>query len=413
MATVTWPVMIAAFKEWYGQNKTRPSPTVEIDGQPAVRKSSLGEMIQAGLTQLVTLAVTAGFDFLTSGTEGLNKFIEGLPPGLKEPVTALRENAGTLYDDFKSTINTILPSGSNMTAFSNAFESTITGVKDNFINPIGDALTSARAVLTGDANTLQGLKLLYDSQDPTLSSLFFNGAEKLGTGIHGILGSAKSWTDSITLGSGDISLSDIFNKVNNGHSEFMAKYLGIGEVPSLTSLAGTLVREDLIADWSGAKEKEEQAKMKLRQAAAIKFPEVTIDVEGIPTLVTNPDIAVLATTEYSISNLTQAEKDAIEAQYNSLLTGYQTALNDLEIASDAIQEQVDTDKRNNVLVSKAEAAVESIASVANSLNAYSDPAQRALYEKTIKPEALEAAKKIAPIMNITAGNIPSVPDPTA
>ena len=50
MAGVSYPQMIAAFKTWYGQNKTQPSNSVEIDGQPAVRKSSFGEMLQAGLT---------------------------------------------------------------------------------------------------------------------------------------------------------------------------------------------------------------------------------------------------------------------------------------------------------------------------------------------------------------------------
>lgn len=406
MANVTYPQMIAAFKSWYGQNKTRPSKTVEIDGQAAVRKSSVGEMVTAGLTQLAVFAATAGFDFIKGGDAGFNKFLEGLPKEIAEPAKALKENAGKLYDDFKAGIGSLIPAGGNLAQFASTLESGLSAVSENFINPLGNIFTGFKDALTGDASTLQNLSAVYSLQDSNLASLLAQSAGKLGTGISNIIDNAKAWTDEITLGS-EYTLKDIFDTVNNGHSTFMATYLGIGEVPSLTDLAGTLVKEDLINDFTGAKQREEEAALKLRQAAAIKFPTIPTE-EGAPAA--NPDIALLENTDYAVSNLSPSEQAAILAEYNQRVDIFQAAMDDLEAASNAIAIQVQTDQQNGLLIQKAQSAVENIGTLAQDYNNITDPDQKALFEKVMKPDVLDATKKIAPIMNLDVTvTIPTVP----
>ena len=413
-AQVTYPQMIAAFKTWYGQNKTRPSSTVQIDGQNAVRKSSFGEMIAAGLTSLATFAATAGFEFVSGGTEGLNKFLDSVPKEIAEPAKALVASAGKVYDDFKAGIDAIIPAGGDVGAFKDAISGAATSISENFINPLGDIFTGFKAALTGDATVLGDLNAIYTMQDSTLAAAFASGASALGTGISDVIDSAKAWTDEITLGS-DFTLKDAFQSVNDAPSNFMATYLGIGEVPKLTDFVGTLVKEDLINDYTGAKEKEAKAALELRQAAAIKFPTVTIDVEGVPTSSVNPDIAVLQSLGIETDGLSPAEKAVILAAYDERITSYESALEDLNLASDAIKDQVRSDQQNVVLNQKAQASVDNIGIVASEYNSIKDPEQRAIYERTLKPSVLATTKQIAPLMDTVLASsspFPTVPTET-
>lgn len=406
--------MIAAFKTWYGQNKTRPSQTVQIDGQNAVRKSSFGEMIAAGLTALATFAATSGFEFIKGGPEGLTKFLDSVPKEIGEPAKALVASAGKVYDDFKAGINAIIPPGSagNLAAFKDEISGAATSLSENFINPVGEIFTGFKAALTGDASVLNQLNAVYYLQDNALASAFASGAAALGTGISNVIDSAKAWTDEITLGN-EITLKDLFQTVNNAPTNFMATYLGIGEVPSLSDLAGTLIKEDLIKDYTGAKEKEVKAALELRQAAAIKFPTVTIDVEGVPTTSVNPDIATLQALGIESSTLSPAEQAAILLEYDDRISSYTAALADLGLASDAIKEQVRTDQTNVLLSQKAQAAVDNVGVVASEYNSITDPEQRAIYERTLKPAVLATTKQIAPLMDtVLAGSSPFPTVPT-
>ena len=407
--------MIAAFKTWYGQNKTRPSQTVQIDGQNAVRKSSFGEMIAAGLTSLATFAATAGFEFVTGGAEGLNKFLDSVPKEIAEPAKALVASAGKVYDEFKAGIDAIIPEGGDVGALKDALEGAATSISENFINPLGEVFTGFRAALTGDANVLNQLNAVYYLQDNALASALASGAAALGTGIRDVIDSAKAWTDEITLGS-DITLKDIFQTVNDAPTNFMATYLGIGEVPSLTDLAGTLVKENLISDYTGAKEKEAKAALELRQAAAIKFPTYTLTVEGGgSTTEVNPDIAALASLGIETTALSPAEKAVILAAYDERITSYESALEDLNLASNAIKDQVRTDQQNVLLSQKAQASVDNIGAVASDYNSITDPEQRAIYERTLKPSVLATTKQIAPLMDTVLASsspFPTVPTET-
>jgi hypothetical protein len=403
---ITYPEMIAAFKLWYGQNKTRPSPTVQIDGQDSVRKSSFGEMIVAGLTALATFAATAGFEFVTGGAEGLNKFLDSVPKEIAEPAKALVASAGKVYDDFKAGIDAFLPPGSDIADFKDAIGSVGTSISENFINPLGEVFTGFRAALSGDASTLNGLVPLYTLQDNTLAAALASGASSLGTGISDIIDSAKAWTDEITLGN-SFTLKDAFQTVNDAPTNFMATYLGIGEGPALSDLVGTLVKTDLIDSYTGAKDKEKAAALELRQAAAIKFPTVTIDVEGVPTSITNPDIAALASLGIETASLSLAEKAAILLEYDERINTYTSALEDLGLTSDAIKDQVRADQQNILLSQKAQTSVDNIGAVASEYNSITDPEQRAIYERTLKPTVLATTKQIAPLMDAAlSGNSP-------
>jgi hypothetical protein len=229
-----------------------------------------------------------------------------------------------------------------------------------------------------------------------------------------IIDGAKAWTDEVTLGS-NFTLKDAFQAVNDAPTNFMATYLGIGEVPSLTDFVGTLVKEDLIADYSGAKEAEKKAALELRQAAAIKFPTVSIDVEGVPTTVVNPDIAALQALGIETSTLSLAEKAAIEAEYTERIDSYTAALADLGLASNAIKDQVRSDQQNVLLSQKAQASVDNIGGVASEYNSIKDPEQRAIYERTLKPAVLATTKQIAPLMDTVLASsspFPTIPTET-
>ena len=419
VAQVTYPQMIAAFKTWYGQNKTRPSSTVQVDGQDAVRKSSFGEMIASGLTSLAVFAAGASFDFIKGGPEGLNKFLDTIPKEIAEPAKALVASAGKVYDEFKAGIGELIggPEASmsdDLTAFRDTVSGIGTSISDNFINPLGDVFTGFKAALSGDATVLGNLNAIYTMQDNTLAAALASGASSLGTGISDIIDGAKAWTDEVTLGT-DFTLKDAFQAVNDAPTNFMATYLGIGEVPSLTDFVGTLVKEDLIADYSGAKEAEKKAALELRQAAAIKFPTYTADVEGVPTTLVNPDIAALQALGISTETLSPSEQAAILAEYDERISSYTTALADLGLASNAIKDQVRSDQQNVLLSQKAQSSVDNIGVVASEYNSIKDPEQRAIYERTLKPEVLATTKQIAPLMDTVLASsspFPTIPTET-
>jgi hypothetical protein len=393
MANVSYPQMIAAFKTWYGQNKTRPSKSVEIDGQPAVRKSSFSEMIVAGLTQLGFQALQGGFEFLKGGTEGLNKFLDTLPKEVAEPARALATSASDAVNTIKTGINDLIPPGGDLAEFKTTVENGLQSVTTNFINPISDTLTAVKASFTGDVAKLTELKNLYSGSDSQLSTLLQTGATNLGSAVGGAIDKAKAWSDELTLGTGDFSLTDAFEMVNNSSTELLSKVFGVIDTPSLTTIVGTLAKDNLMTDLVTANQKKEEAKENLRKAAAIKYPEITIDLEGVPTTIPNPEIALL-----DIDSLSLAEKNAILANYDTYLEEFETALDDVETATESIRTQVQTDQQNIVLTMTAQNSFDNIGSVASTYNSITDPEQKALFEKTINPTVRDTAKSVAPLM---------------
>jgi hypothetical protein len=391
--TVNYALMIATLKKWYGENKTRPSKSVEIDGQPAVRKSSFSEMIVSGLTQLGFQAALGGFEFLKGGTEGLNKFLGTLPKELADPAKALAKSAGDAVETVKTGINELIPPGGNLAEFKTTIENGLQSVTTNFINPINDTLTAVKASFTGDVNKLTELKNLYSGSDNQLSTLLQTGATNLGSAVSGAIDKAKAWSDELTLGTGDFSLTDAFEMVNNSSTELLSKVFGIVDAPTLTTIVGTLAKNNLMTDLVTANEKKEEAKENLRKAAAIKYPTITIDVEGVPTTIANPEIELLG-----INSLSLAEKNTILGNYDTYLQEFETALNDVNTATEAIKTQVQTDQQNIVLTMAAQNSVDNIGTVASTYNSITDPEQKALFETTINPTVRDTTKLVAPLL---------------
>jgi hypothetical protein len=393
MANVTYPQMIAAFKTWYGQNKTRPSNSVEIDGQPAVRKSSFGEMLQAGLTQLGIQAALGGFEFIKGGTAGLNKFLDTLPKELSEPARALAKSAGDAVNSLKTGIDGLIPEGGNLAAFKTTVEGGLQSVTDNFINPIGDVLDGAKAALNGDISKLSGLQALY-ADDPSLSGQFGAGLTKLGSVVTGAIDKAKGWSNELTLGTGDFKLTDAFDIVNSSHTKFMAEYLGIGDVPTLTSLVGTLARPDLYKDLVEAKDQLEKELLNLRKSSALKYPVVNID-DGlggtIPT--TNPEIA-----ELGLNSLSLADQAVLIDSFDFFKEQFDAAAASVETAGNAIKLQVQSDQQNILVSLKAQNSLDDIGLISNTYVGITNPEQKALFESTVKPDILETTKAVAPLI---------------
>ena len=397
MAGVSYPQMIAAFKTWYGQNKTRPSKSLIIDGQAAIRKASFGEMLQAGLTELGIQAALGGFEFLKGGPEGFDKFLSSLPKEVSEPAKALSKSAGDAVTSLKSTLtgpDGLIPPGGNLAAFKTTVEDGLTSVTNNFINPISDVLSGTKDALNGDITKLSGLQSLY-AGDTSLSGVFGDGVTNLGIAVTGAIDKAKAWSDELTLGSGDFSLTDAFDVINSQHTKFMAQYLGIGDVPTLTSLVGTIARPDLYKDLVDAKDQLEEELLNLRKSAALKYPEIFIpDGEGGTRSEPNPEIA-----ELGLDDLPLPEQTALIDNFDFFKEQYESALTQVDSASNAIQTQVQSDQQNILITLKAQSSLDDLGSISNTYVGITDPAQRALFESTVKPDILETTKSLAPLIS--------------
>ena len=351
---VEYPVVIAAIKEWIGKHKTMPDPGVEIGDQPAVRKASGSEMLSAAFKELGTLAVTGGFNFATGGTEGFNKFFDSLPPALKEPLGALKDTFGNLTSSIPG---------------SGTFTDALSSIKENFINPIGDSLTSFKTAVLGDSSSLTSLAQTYETTDPSVSSWLTSASTTLGTTVKNAIDSAKSWSDNLSLGGtyvngvwepSSFTLTDAISATNNAGRDFLSKYAGITEAPTLTDLTGTLVKDNLINDLS--------SKLSIERLAREKdLSDPTINVDTGKT------------------NLQE----------------HQQAVAEVEEAALALQEEVDRNKENVARMLQQDSALDGIASVTNTLNGIQDEEAIALYKKTINPNLLNTAEKLQPLMAVT------------
>lgn len=350
---VEYPVVIAAIKEWIGKHKTMPDPGVEIGDQPAVRKASGAEMLSAAFAELATLAVSGGFEFATGGMEGFDKFFDTLPDALKEPLSALK----TTFGDLTSSI-----------PGSGTFTDALTSIKENFINPIGDSLTTFKTAVLGDSSGLTSLAQSYEITDPSVSTWLTSAASTLGTTVKTAIDSAKSWSDNLSLGGtyvngvwepSNFTLTDAISATNNAGRDFLSKYAGITDAPTLTDLTGTLIKDNLVNDLSSKLSLERLARQK-----DLSDPTINVD-----TGKTN-------------------------------LQEHQQAVADVEEAALALQAEVDRNKENVARMLQQDSALDGIANVTNTLNGIQDEEAIALYKKTINPNLLNTAEKLQPLMAI-------------
>lgn len=371
---VEYPVVIMAIKEWIGGHKTMPSQSMEIDGQPAIKKASFADMCTMAFTELVSLAVTAGVSIVAGGSAGFDKFVDGLNPALKEPLAGLKDAVGKITD--------LVPGGTSF----------IDTIKETFINPIGESLDMFKAGFNGAESQLRAAAAnLAGSGNDDLIAEFTNAADAFknstsGT-IGGVIGKAvddmKSWSDNLSLGgtfneageftASNFKLTDAFNYVNNSSATLLSA-LRITNGPTLTDLVGTVVQKDLTTTLQSKIVKEQVA----RQAVIDDIAE---------KIAANPPVddgnGGTTTTPFEVDPDKKAAWAAAQAE--------------VVAAAAAVQARVDADKANVAMMLGQQTAVAAVGSAISEHGSISDPDMLSLYEETLHPNVKAAVTQLSPM----------------
>ena len=365
---VEYPVVIMAIKEWIGGHKTMPSQSMEIDGQPAIKKASFSDMCTMAFTELVTLAVTAGISITAGGSAGFDKFVDGLNPALKEPLAGLKDAVGKITD--------LVPGGTSF----------IDTIKETFINPIGESLDMFKAGFNGAESQLRSAaSALAGTGNEDLVAQFTDAADAFKNSTAGTIGGSigaavdnmKSWSDNLSLGGtfndagvftpSNFKLTDAFNYVNNSSATLLSA-LRITDGPTLTDLVGTVVQKDLTTTLQSKIVKEEVAR--------------TAVIDDI-----NAKIASGGGGETPAPITVDPEKKAAwEAAHAEVLA-----------AAAAVQARVDADKANVAKMLGQQTAVATIGAAISEHGSISDPDMLSLYEETLHPNVKNTVTKLSPM----------------
>jgi len=329
---VEYPQVIMAIKTWMGNHKTTPSPSCQIDGKDAVRKSGGMDYLKAAISDGISAAVSAGLAFTTGGTEGVGKYLDSLPPAVKEPILGLKDSFGKLTDGLGST-----SIGESFKSFSGTF-----------INPIAESLEGFKTGLQLSSDNLDSLKTFY-SQDPTISAALDSASVSFGSTVKTAMDAAKSWSDSLTLGTGDYTLTNAFNDVNDSSSKFLENYVGITKAPALTDLVGIVAKQELITRMDSALIKEEEAR-----ALDLTIPEN--------------------------------------------FAAWEIARDEVFASADAIQQEVDDNQANIASMIQQQTVLDSIGQVANTHSQLTDPDQLALYESILHPNVKDTTRQFSTLL---------------
>ena len=380
MTGVPYPVVIAAIKEWIGGHKTMPSQSMEIDGQPAIKKASFADMCTMAFTELVSLAVTAGVSIVAGGSAGFDKFVDGLNPALKEPLAGLKDAVGKITD--------LVPGGTSF----------IDTIKETFINPIGESLDMFKAGFNGAESQLRAAAAnLAGSGNDDLIAEFTNAADAFKNStagqIGGVIGKAvddmKSWSDNLSIGGvtdldplsptynqfipSNFKLTDAFNYVNNSSATLLSA-LRITDGPTLTDLVGTVVQKDLTTTLQSKIVKEQVA----RQAVIDDIAE---------KIAANPPVddgnGGTTTTPFEVDPDKKAAWAAAQAE--------------VVAAAAAVQARVDADKANVAMMLGQQTAVAAVGSAISEHGSISDPDMLSLYEETLHPNVKAAVTQLSPM----------------
>jgi hypothetical protein len=330
---VEYPQVIMAIKQWMGNHKTTPSPSCQIDEKDAVRKSGGMDYLRAAISDGISFAVSAGLSFTTGGTEGVGKYLDSLPPAVKEPILALKDSFGKITGGLGST--TI---GESFKSFSGTF-----------INPIAESLEGFKAGLQLSSDNLDSLKTFY-SQDPTISAALDSASVSFGSTVKTAMDAAKSWSDSITLGTGDYTITNAINDVNDSSSKFLENYVGITKAPALTDLVGIVAKQELITTMDSALIKEEEARAK---------------------------------------DLTIPENFA----------AWEIARDEVFASAEAIQQEVDDNQAAIASMLQQQTVLDSIGQVASAHSQLTDPDQLALYESILHPNVKDTARQFSTLLS--------------
>lgn len=337
---VEYPQVIMAIKTWIGQHKVTPTPTAQVDGQDAVKKSGGMDYLKAAISDGISFAVSAGLSFTTGGTEGLGKYIDSLPPAVKEPILGLKDSFSKLTDGFGT---------SSIGSAFNSFTS-------SFTNPISETLLEFKAGLQISSDNLADLKTFY-AEDPAIVSALDSAAVQFGSSIRTAMDYAKSWSDGLTLGTGDYTLTNAISDVNNSSAKFLEDYVGITKAPDLTDLVGIIAKEELITRMDSSIKLEEDARK-----ADLTIPE------------------------------------NFEA--------WEAARDEVYAAAQAIRDEVDNNKAAVAGLVQQQTVLDSIGQVANTHSQIDDPFQLALYESTLHPDVRETTRQFSNLLKPSTPNIP-------
>ena len=364
---VEYPVVIMAIKEWIGGHKTMPSQSMEIDGQPAVKKASFADMCTMAFQDLVSLAVTAGVSITAGGSAGFDKFVDGLSPALKEPLAGLKDAVGSITD--------AVPGGTSF----------IDTIKTTVINPLGDAMNNFKLGFVGAEDSLRAAATSLEGTGNTdLIAKFNDAANSFSTQAGGIVGRAvdnvKSWSDNLSLGGtfndagvftpSNFKLTDAFNYVNNSSATLLSA-LRVTNGPTLTDLVGTLAQKDITNNLQAKVIKEQETRNAILVDINAQVAGYTGSSGGAPTVIIDP--------------VKQAAWEAAHA--------------DLVEAAAAAQARVDQDKANVAMMLGQQTAVAAVGSVVADHGSITDADQLKLFEETIHPNIKSAVLQLSPMTN--------------
>lgn len=331
---VSYPQVIMAIKTWMGNHKTTPSPSSQIDGKDAVRKSGGMDYLRAAISDGISMAVSAGLSFTTGGTEGVGKYLDSLPPTVKEPILALKDSVGKMTSGI---------------SFPDGIESSFKSFSTTFINPISESIQEFKTGFSLSASNLDTLSSTYSQSDAAISASLSSYSTKFGTVVGQALDNAKAWSDSLTLGTGDYTLTNAFSDVNDSSAKFLENYVGITEAPKLTDLVGIIAKEELI---------------------------------------TRLDTAVSLEKEARDKDLTDPENFA----------AWEIAAEEVVQAAEAFQTEVDNNQAAINSLVYQQTVLDSIGQVANTHSQLTDPDQIALYESVLHPNVKDTTRQFSTLM---------------
>jgi hypothetical protein len=344
---VEYPQVIMAIKTWMGNHKTTPSPSSQIDGQDAVKKSGGMDYLRAAISDGISVAVSAGLAFTTGGAEGAGKYLDSLPPAVKEPILGLKDSLGKLTDGLGST-----SIGESFKSFSSTF-----------INPISDSIDGFKAGLNLSSTELTDLKTYY-SQDATISSALDSASVQFGNIVRSGFDTVKSWSDGLTLGTGDYTLTNAISDTNDASAKFLENYVGITKAPALTDLVGIIAKDHLMTDLDNAIVKEKEARVK---------------------------------------DLTVPENFA----------AWESARDEVYATHAAIQEEVANNQAAVAKLVQQQTVLDGIGQVSAAHSQIEDPEALSIYESTLHPNVLSTTKQFSGLLkNKSTPTIPEVDTPT-
>jgi galactitol-specific phosphotransferase system IIB component len=306
------------------------------------------------LGEIISFAATAGLNFAVGDTAGLNKLVDELPEGFKGPLMSVVDSVSELKNAVFGQDG--VPTG-------------------GFTNPFGEIIDGFKSGLEGAGTNLSALSDLAAGSDPSITQYLTSAATSAGGFMKDTMDAMKSWTDEITLGvvtdpdATPFKLTDAFAAINNSSTKAL-ELIGITQVPSLTDLCGTFVKDELRTNFESAFSKELVSRANLTDLMPVS------PGEGQPP----PPMSTEA----------QAAFEAWKVDFE-----------EVQAAAAAINTQITTDKATVASLNKQNSALDIITTTSATMNSLDDPEHKALYASTLGTNLKDVTTKLAPLMTPT------------